>query len=249
MRSVLLLGDSHTVGTYGQALEKVFAKNGWDVTRVGWVGARADHYLDGKYRKIGLGGAGDYEAATKRHFDLAVVTLGTNDAANLTVNGPAQEAAKKIKRLIDGLDAGAILYVGPPAFHPSIAKTYNKAFAKDDLIARADRLWAAVSPMFPGRAFDPRQLTAPFVNPRDIHFDGRGAPKGGGKAWAQAVYSQATGDVPVSQEPAVAQGEPPRREGTPAAPPASESSGPGMGTLLIMLGLGVAAWGLMRRKP
>jgi lysophospholipase L1-like esterase len=192
---VLLLGDSHTFGTYGSALEGLFRNAGWDVTRVGWVGAAASHYLKGTQEKIGLGGTGDFAAARGRRYDVAVISLGTNDAAALRPGQPADAAAADIRRLADQLNAGSIVYVGPPAFSDNAARTYNAAFAQESLDRKTDRMWQAAAPLFE-RAIDPREATRPFVQKTDIHF----GPKGG-KAWAQSVFSAVSGGpalAPVS---------------------------------------------------
>ena len=82
---VLLLGDSHTVGAYGQALTKLFRDAGADVTVVANVGASAGNYLPG----------GKYESQVPTRlsnplgFDVAVLTLGTNDAAASDSVSPA----------------------------------------------------------------------------------------------------------------------------------------------------------------
>lgn len=219
MKSILLLGDSHTFGPYGRELEKLFAAAGWNVTRVGWVGARADHYLDGKQERIGLGGTGDWSAAKGKHYDVAVVTLGTNEAAGLPAGGSADAAATKILKLAQGLDADTVWYVGPPAFEAGIARTYNPAFAQDDLNARAGRVWDAALPLFT-RMIDPRVVTRPFVLSTDIHL----GPKGGA-AWAQQVFGAVTGSSL-----------------------STTGSSPGAGLVLALAGLGLVAWWWMKRR-
>ena len=222
MSSVLLLGDSHTHGSYGRELEKLFEAAGWTVTRVGWVGARADNYLNGTQERIGLGGAGDWNAAKAGRFDVAILTLGTNDAALLPAGGAADGAAARLLALSRTLNAGEVWWVGPPAFEAGIARTYNKAFAQDDLNARADRLWRAASPLF-SRTIDPRDATRAFMSSSDIHF----GPKGG-KAWAKAVYDRvsAVGGTSLS----------------------TVSASPGAGLVLALAGLGVLAWWLWKRR-
>jgi hypothetical protein len=197
---ILLLGDSHTFGDYGKTLESLLTKAGHNVTRVGWVGANAGHYLSGNWKKLTLGGTGDFDTAKSQSYDLAVITLGTNDAAALKVGGPAAERAAAIRKLADEIRATSLWWVGPPAFDPKPARTYNKSFATDDLNARAARLWAATSPLFPGRAIDPREATKRYAREADIHFDAVG-----GRAWAQFVADA------IARGPSVA----PARSGVP----------------------------------
>jgi lysophospholipase L1-like esterase len=182
MRSVLLLGDSHTHGSYGKSLEKLFKDAGWSVNRVGWVGANATHYLKGKETTLGMGGTGSWSAAKAQNYDLAIMSLGTNDAAGIAPGASAASTAQKLKELSNDISASKIVYVGPPSFSENAARTYNPAFAKESLILKADRLWDATFPLFT-LSLDPRQATAPFVTEKDIHF----GPKGG-KAWAQFVF-------------------------------------------------------------
>jgi lysophospholipase L1-like esterase len=189
---VLLLGDSHTFGTYGSALEQMFREAGDDVVRVGWVGATAKHYLNGKHDGIGLGGAGDWNAAKAGRFDLAILTLGTNDAAALNPGQAAGNAASNIRALADQIQATRLVYVGPPAFSDNAARTYNPAFRDEDLNTKAARLWEAAAPLFQ-RAIDPRQATSGFVQKNEIHF----GPKGG-KAWAQSVFDAVKSETAIA---------------------------------------------------
>lgn len=191
---ILLLGDSHTHGDYGKALEALLTQAGHSVTRVGWVGANAGHYLSGAWKKLTLGGTGDFDAARAQSYDRVVLTLGTNDAAAIGSGSDGTDRAQAIRKLADSLRATSIFWVGPPAFDPKPARTYNKAFATFDLNARADRLWKATAPLFPGKAIDPREATKPYALASDIHFDARG-----GRAWAKFVADTlAQGVVPTS---------------------------------------------------
>ena len=224
---VLLLGDSHTFGTYGSTLETLFRDTGNDVLRVGWVGATARSYLTGTQERIGLGGTGDFAAAVSQPWDVVVLTLGTNDAAALPAGGKATSAAQNIRALADKFGGSVVWYVGPPAFSEKAARTYNPAFASESLIDKADRLWNEPAPLFE-RSIDPRAATAPFVKDGDIHF----GPKGG-KAWATAVFDT------------VSQG------GGAIVPTTGGSAGSGKAIvavgLLALLGIGFVLW-RSRRK-
>jgi len=188
---VLLLGDSHTVGSYGKALADLFAARGAEVVRVGRVGATASSYLGDGWKK--LEGVGDFDAAKLGQYDLAVVTLGTNDAAALSSSFIAQNAAEALQRVAERLNAATIWYVGPPAFSANAAASYNPVFRQEDLNSRADRLWRAVSGLFGGRAVDSRPSTKAFVRESDIHLG-----DAGGKAWAAAVFQRVqSGGFPV----------------------------------------------------
>lgn len=193
---VLLLGDSHSVGPYGQELEALLRSAGHEVTRIAWVGAAASHYLKGTEKQIGLGGTGDYASAKRQSYDLAVVSLGTNDAAG----GAPKTAAANIQSLFGQLNAGRKVWVGPPAFSRSAASTYNPAFLKKDLNARSADLYEAMRSSGL-ETIDPRAATQPFVSTKDIHFN---AP--GGKAWARFVASELDTTARSSASPQVKAG-------------------------------------------
>lgn len=177
--NVLLLGDSHTVGPYGNALTTLFTNTGANVTRLANVGATGSNYLIGKYQK-------DYAAVAKQPFDVAIITLGTNDAAASDSVSPAK-SAEGFKRLASGLNARQVWYVGPPAFSDNAARTYNKVFAGPgkDLNTRSDAVFKAAQALFGDRAIDSRSVTAPFTQPTDIHLG-----QAGGSAWAAAVFAK-----------------------------------------------------------
>lgn len=191
--NVLILGDSHTFGSYGQELERLFKARGDTVTRVGRVGATAGSYVRGSWSK--LQGTGDFDQAVKGSYDLAVLSLGTNDAAALSPVLSVEQAAGTLKSLADQLKTKALVYVGPPAFSATAAKTYNPVFKVEDLNSRAARLWQTVKSMF-STAIDPREVTKPFVLEKDIHL-----PAAGGKAWAQSVYESLTKPAALAKGP------------------------------------------------
>lgn len=176
---ILLIGDSHTVGKYGENLQKLYMAAGFDVVlSIAHVGAKASDYTEGKYRKEIVG-------IQSQKFDVVVITLGTNDAA---MGAPYDKTAKAIVDLYQEFDkTGAkTFYVGPPAFSENAAKTYNKAFKNEDLNARSQKLIEKIQPSIPSTYFiDPRNATAAYAQKKDIHFG-----PNGGKAWATFVFNQ-----------------------------------------------------------
>lgn len=185
---ILLLGDSHTVGPYGQSLAKLFRDAGDDVTVVANVGASAGSYLPG----------GRYEGQVPSRvtnplgFDIAIITLGTNDAAASDSVSPATSAGR-FKTLAEKLPSSNVWYVGPPAFSDNAARTYNPIFAGagKDLNTRAGQVLYEALKRFGPKTIDSRRATQPFVNPNDIHLGQQG-----GAAWAQAVYAKVTAKTP-----------------------------------------------------
>lgn len=212
MPSILLLGDSHTFGAYGTPLERMFSKAGWKVTRVGYGGISASGFLNGSYKTWNpKAKTGDFGKAIEKEYDVAVITMGTNDTAGQKANSDAsaKDKAEDIGKLAAMVKAKSIWYVGAPYFNPVSAATYanNPAYKAEDLNSRADRLWRAVSPLFPGKAIDPREVTKPYTKGRDkVPFKGKLVPDihfdvVGGKAWAQLVF-----DTVVSGEAGLAVG-------------------------------------------
>lgn len=212
MPSILLLGDSHTFGAYGVPLERMFSKAGWKVTRVGYGGISASGFLNGSYKTWSKSKkVGDFDTAIAKTYDVVIVTLGTNDAAAQNANSDSSAASKAadIAKLASMVRAKSIWYVGAPAFNPVSAANYagNPAYKVEDLNSRADRLWKAVSPMFPGKAIDPRDVTRPWTKDLDkVTFKGKPAPEihlgpKGGEAWASLVF-----DTVVSGEAGLAVG-------------------------------------------
>lgn len=189
-KRILVLGDSHTVGSYGITLENLLRDAGSDVTRVGVVGAAAYHYNTGKHSRLTYGRVGDFDAAIGRPYDLAIVSLGTNDVTGWS----AAEAARQIRTLIDRINATTKVWVGAPSFSDTAASSYNPDYARKNLNARAQELWVELSPVYGANAIDPRNATASYVQQKDIHF----GPKGG-KAWAEYVFASLP-KPPASQD-------------------------------------------------
>lgn len=185
---VLLLGDSHTVGPYGQALKRMFEQAGASVTVVANVGASAGNYLPGgKYAS-----QVPSRVSNPLGFDVAIITLGTNDAAASDSVSPAT-SADRIKALAKALPSSNVWYVGPPAFSDKAARTYNPAFAGPgkDLNTRAAAVLNEAFKRFGSKTIDSRRVTQPFVNPSDIHLG-----KQGGEAWAQMVFGKTMAKAP-----------------------------------------------------
>lgn len=191
--NVLLLGDSHTVGPYGQSLAKLFREAGADVTVVANVGANASNYLPG----------GKYEAQVPSRvtnplgFDAAIITLGTNDAAASDSVLPAT-SADRFKQLAAALPSKNVWYVGPPSFSDKAASTYNPAFAGPgkDLNTRASAVLNEAFKRFGAKTIDSRRVTQTFVNANDIHLG-----PAGGAAWAREVFTKVSAkkeDLPTN---------------------------------------------------
>lgn len=120
-KSVVILGDSHVDGTpMGSTLEKMLTEQGASVKRFGWGGSAARTWLAGK-RAMGK----QYTVQQVKDggpYDIAVISLGTNDGANAGVG--TQDAAKleaeavkavgQIKQIADAIGAKQTYWVEPP---------------------------------------------------------------------------------------------------------------------------------------
>lgn len=212
---VLLLGDSYTYGPYGDSLKALFEAAGHDVTRVGIAGVSASTYLNGKWRT--LPAKGDYNAAKTKSYDLAIVSLGTNDAALFVKSAAgAQRVASDMKTLTDGITAKRIVWVGAPAFNDLAAKHYNSKQGRvPNLNARASLVWDAVAPIYGANSIDPRDATRPWTKNLgiEIHFGAKG-----GAAWARYVFDKVMTGAETVETPSESEG--------PLAPPTPSSIHP-----------------------
>lgn len=180
---VLLIGDSHTVGPYGQKLRALFEADNDTVEVLAKVGANAMNYLPGGRFSAEL------EQLARRSWDLVIISLGTNDAT-FTDSHPAVRLAANMKALADKVanrvTSTEVWYVGPPAFSETAARK-GAAFQAPgkDMNSRAAQLLVEVHKLFGAKLIDVRAVTKPFVNANDIHLGAKG-----GEAWAQAVYDR-----------------------------------------------------------
>lgn len=188
-KNILLIGDSHTVGTFGQTLENLFRKNSnKTVDRVGYVGITASKYLDNTPTVGTNGGTGDYESAKRNSYDIVVVLLSTNDAAGITTASGANSMANNIKKLMDMLKGKRKIWVSAPKFNQVAASTYNSSFANFDLNKRVELLWQAGTQIIgAANSIDSRPCTESLKESTgtDIHYNKNAAAQ-----WASCVYKK-----------------------------------------------------------
>lgn len=193
MPRALILGDSHVdANGFGKTLEAALQAKGYDVVRFGVGATAARSWLAGPVTRKGLGATRSLaEAANAGPYDLALIVLGTNDAANTyrasVEGGPPLDrgipaAAQQIKQVAGSIPARVTWWIGPPAMGDSVAY-YNNA--------SVDALWNAASPLFAPYAFDSRPITAPYARTKGasdgVHYYGTPATQ-----WAQAVADRVT---------------------------------------------------------
>lgn len=181
---VLLTGDSHMDWSqFGVQLEKLLRDSGATVSRMAIGGSAARQWASGNAvcRTI-QGNRLCYSAADLRAagpFDLVVVCLGTNDAANASAAGAdrtraAERAADDIETFMGLLGSPRFVVVGPPKMRDSIAHYTNANMAPlVDVFARR----------FSGRFIDSRPVQK--VDGDAVHFG-----RQGGEAWAKFVFDR-----------------------------------------------------------
>lgn len=170
------------------------------------------------------------EARQLGPYDIAVVSLGTNDAANssadqgdnfVKIRTQAKIAAKQIKKVADALPASIVYWVGPPSVRDLRLEytDYRRHYNPDTM----EILWSEASPLFGARALDSRPATKPYLTERGA--DGTHLGSKGGRAWASFVVGSIqadTADLPaLPQRAAPPPPPPPPPAPPPAAPPAA----------------------------
>lgn len=145
-KRVLILGDSLTVGGYGQNLEAALEGEGAKVDRIAHIGANATHYISNKWsgkgwmirsKSSGLPPEGEdttktatvdspaeFKAAIGK-YDVVIISLGTNDGAGTKTPKEATQVAERLSKLATDVKAPVVLYVGAPYIDPQVALYYG----------------------------------------------------------------------------------------------------------------------------
>lgn len=206
-KRILLLGDSHTDwSAYGVQLERQLTELGATVVRMGigataartWLAGPACRTISGQRKCHSL-----EEARQLGPYDIAVVSLGTNDAANSSVGqgddpakirAQARIAAKQIKKVAESIPASVVYWVGPPAVKDGRIKWKDPKTSMYHYYPESmEILWSEASPLFGARALDSRPATAPFLDERGA--DGVHLGSKGGRAWASFVVGSIQADT------------------------------------------------------
>ena len=182
---VLVIGDSHTAGAFGDELDRLLRAKGATVHTVGSSGATADHFISGKGTTVGYAvhkanGQTEKTAshATPKLEDLIQEdkpdTIIVNLGANFRGAGPSG-----IKKQVDEIGAIAkkhgikITWVGPPT-------TRQDEGNRSSLQKFDEEMKAAVAPY--GSYVSSAPFTPKYSGGDGIHYSGEAA-----KQWAAGV--------------------------------------------------------------
>lgn len=186
---VLVIGDSHTAGLYGDELDRQLRARGAQVHTVGSSGASASNYITGRGTTVGYAdhGMDGHTQKTARHAtprleelinqdkpDVIVVNLGANfrGAGQAGIESQVKSLGEVAKR--HGIP---IKWVGPPKpAHPNM-----------DAVQRFDQqMAAAVAPY--GEYISSVPYTPEYAGADGLHYSGtRG--KQLAQQWAQGIAS------------------------------------------------------------
>lgn len=158
---VLEIGDSHTVGVFGQELEKLLEGGGADVERHAAVGTSAGHWVNG-----GHGAKPLQDLLARSKPDVVIINLGANSRGGV---------GSDVKRLAQiAKNSGAqVIWVGPPRTRQDMANPAALQQFDAQMRAQLQGLGTYIS-------------SAPYTSydgPDGIHYNAGAARK-----WAQGVF-------------------------------------------------------------
>lgn len=197
---ILVIGDSHTAGAFGDALFADLKASGAHVECLGSSGSRADHWLHGTPTRSGFVARHDdgtreappwrephdtpllTDLLDQNHPDLLVICLGANFR-----NATPEELDTEVRSLAN-LAHCKVAWVGPP---PTRAD-----FDHPQQLARFEsQLGQAVQPW--GTFLPSGQLVAEYAGRDGIHYSGDRGKQLAAK-WAHAIARSLIPDHPGS---------------------------------------------------
>lgn len=227
-KRVVFVGDSHLDWSqFGVRLAEKFRQAGADVRNMAVGGSSARSWASGSPVCRTIGGGTKCvtveQVRTAGPHDLAIISLGTNDAANASAAGAdraaaAVQTAERVRSLARQIGAQQTWLVGPPRTQPS-----NAHYADENMIPVVNAFRSAFG--------DGREIL--FVDSREVpRIDGDGIHVGprGGEAWATHVFQRVRAGTPTPGPQAL----------TLAFPMATVAS--------ALVALGAFVWWLRRRR-
>ena len=214
-KKILIIGDSHSCGTFGQQLVKKLSDSN-EVTLYCKIGSSPQNWLGKETGRFPCqtctGGAcakGPQKASgceigsllSKGQYDEVVAAFGTNSiSGRSSAAGSAySDLAKAIKQ-----KAKSCKWVGPPQF------ANKRSNMQRNLAPFYENLDAALGDAC--RIIDSRQATSRGDRDKSIERDGYHRTPSGGRSWADKIYKQIDDggkyiapDAPITNGPVPAQ--------------------------------------------
>jgi hypothetical protein len=197
-KRILLTGDSHMEWSpFGSKLEAKLKAAGARVSRLAIGGSAAYQWASGKPVCRTISGqkkclsAADLKAAGP--FDIAIISLGTNDGANASaaktdLAAAAAVAVADIKKLATAIGADQTWLVGPPTMGENDKKVTKDRSIPHYTNRNMEFVYAAAAPVFGSLLIDSRA-----ANPGAPDGDGVHVGKASGEKWAQLVFDRVAG--------------------------------------------------------
>lgn len=225
-KSIIIIGDSHSagggLGAFGPTLKAELEAKGATVRLLAKGGTASANWL--KPDKLA--------PVAGQTFDLAIIALGTNDAANANraageygrnLNSELSTAVTSIEKLADRL-ALDFIWVGPPPMGNK-TKWYSQKVM--------DALYDKALPVFGQKAIDSRPLATSGMLGDGVHYGTSGA-----KAWAQKVAARfAGGSSEVAPQNSDHGGS------------SSAESAPSLMPIILLVAVGILFFGGRRARP
>ena len=180
-RRVLLTGDSHMEGAFGAALERKLLDQGAIVTKLAVGGSSARAWASGTACRPGTESCLTVEELIAAGpYDVVIMSLGTNDAANANRAGAdledaAARAASNVWTFAERLGAPATFVVGPPTMA-------DRGYYTNEAMAPVANALAQAFPRQPIRFIDSRSV--PRLDGDGIHMGRRSS-----EPWTELVMS------------------------------------------------------------
>lgn len=181
-KRVLLTGDSHMEWSpFGRALEAKLRDLGATVVNVSVGGSSARSWASGRACRPGTEVCHTLADLTATRPDVAIISLGTNDAANADAEGAdpraaAQQTAERLRQVVSAIGAREVWIVGPPRMGRTTGHYTDATMAP---------VVDALRRMFGNRFVDSRAV--PRIDGDGIHVGARG-----GEAWASYAVAKMT---------------------------------------------------------
>jgi len=178
MKTALIVGDSHVDPVFflGAELARLLVAQGYTVTVAGVGGTSAQSWLTSPVCRPGR--CVDVDTLPKRP-DLLLVSLGTNDAANMALSkGQPEPIVSAMQKVVARFSPKASIWIGPPWLG-------DRGWYKNEHTARLyDAAQRAGVPIFDSRAAT--RAAVELGSGDGVHLGAAGS-----KTWAAAVISGA----------------------------------------------------------